>query len=123
MKEILKEVNKIENEDVARSEVERDLERSNQRAQVDAEYDAVQERNLLQMVLNMKQDMAQKVKKLQIESAERENTAYSKDGQPDDRIMVDSDRLFKETRPEERRQEVLDLFGKYKVDPVWLKKQ
>jgi len=123
MKEILKEVNKIENEDVARSEVERDLERSNQRAQVDAEYDAVQERNLLQMVLNMKQDMAQKVKKLQIESAERENTAYSKDGQPDDRIMVDSDRLFKETGPEERRQEVLDLFGKYKVDPVWLKKQ
>ena len=47
MKEILKEVNKIENEDVALSEAERDIERSNQKAQVDAEYDAVQERNLL----------------------------------------------------------------------------
>lgn len=77
MHQILQEVNKIENQQSAKSEMEREIERENQKAQVDAEYDASQQRNLLMMVLNLKEDLASKLKQHQIESANRWSEAFS----------------------------------------------
>lgn len=123
MKEILKEADLIEKENVPATASERESERGNQRAQREAEYDVTQEKNLLQLVLNMKEDMARKLKQLQIESAERQAAAFSADGQPDEAVVLDPERLFKETTSEDRRQEVLELLRKYKVDPEWLRRQ
>lgn len=73
------------------------VEKLNKVHQVDAEYDATQEQNLLIMVLNVKEHMASKFKQLQIESATRWSEAFSKDGKPDDPVMMDVQSVFGET--------------------------
>jgi len=74
------------------------------------------------MVLNIKEDMASKMKQLQVENAGRWAEAFSKDGKPDDLVMLDHSSLFKKNSPKESRQEILKMMSKYKVDPEWFRK-
>ena len=121
MQSILAEVEHIENENASCEKADREAERMSQERQVDAEYEAAQERNLLLMVIGIKEDMASKLKPLQVDSAARWAEAFSKDGKPEDPIMLDHQSLYHETSMKERRQELLKLMSKHKVDPEWFR--